>query len=71
MIQELLCTFAKPRSNVLVPFAGSGNTLLAAANLGMKALGFDLGEEYKNAYVIKVEANLPPDYHSYKKGEDE
>lgn len=54
MMQDILECFAPPSARIVVPFAGSGNTLLAANNLGMTAVGFDLSTEYKNAYVQKV-----------------
>ena len=44
-----------PKSNhLLVPFLGSGASLLAAANLGMRGVGFDLGREFKECYSIRV-----------------
>jgi hypothetical protein len=42
-------------SKVLVPFAGSGNTLIAAALNKMMPIGYDLTEEYRNSYVLKCE----------------
>jgi site-specific DNA-methyltransferase (adenine-specific) len=55
MIQDILDTFAKPGSNVLVPFLGSGNTLIAAYHQKMNAFGFELNEGYKNSYMVNVE----------------
>ena len=54
LIQELLSTFCNPGARILVPFAGSGTTLLAAQSLNMTAVGFDLSKEYKDRYIIKV-----------------
>lgn len=53
MMIDILTTFAQPNSNVLVPFAGSGNTLIAAAQNQMIPIGFDLTEEYYESYIIK------------------
>ena len=58
MIADILTTFAQPNANVLVPFAGSGNTLIAAAQNQMIPIGFDLTEEYYESYIIKVHKML-------------
>lgn len=69
LIQEILSTFAWQGASVLVPFLGSGNTLLAASNLGMSAFGYDLSKEYKNSYITRVVSNAPGQYKSYRGGE--
>lgn len=66
LIQEILTTFVDVGSRVVVPFAGSGNTLLACANLGMDGIGWDLTEEYHTTYILKVHKDRPPGYKSYK-----
>jgi site-specific DNA-methyltransferase (adenine-specific) len=66
MIQDVLQTFAWEGARLLVPFLGSGNTLLAAANLGITGLGFDLAQEYKDAYTLRVLEGRPQAYRSYK-----
>jgi len=55
MISDVITTFAFEGSKVLVPFAGSGNTLIAAALNKMMPIGYDLTEEYRNSYVLKCE----------------
>lgn len=70
MIQDLLQTFCWESGRVLVPFAGSGNTLLAAANLGMTAIGTDLTQEYKDSFIVRVHESAPPRYKSYAKEEE-
>ena len=55
LIEEILDSLAGPLSTVLVPFLGSGNTLRAAYNLGMKAMGFDKNGEYKERFMLAVE----------------
>lgn len=66
---EVLTTFAPPGSNVLVPFAGSGNTILAANNLNMKATGFDLSQQYKDTFIVKVYEGTPGAFASYRRKE--
>lgn len=64
LYEEIISTFTQQGGRLLVPFAGSGNSLLAGANLGFEVLGFDLSQEYKNEYTLKVAANRPPNYSS-------
>lgn len=54
LIQELLQTFAAPNSRVIVPFAGSGKTLIACAIEKMLPIGYDLVGEFKDKYVIEI-----------------
>jgi len=58
MIRDILTTFTGPNSRVLVPFAGSGNTGIAAAKELMIPIMFDLEQSYKDGYIIKVEELL-------------
>lgn len=67
LIEEILDTFAFPGSIVQVPFAGSGNTLLAAHNLNMTAYGYDLSEEYKKSFSAKVLEQKEGKFKSYLK----
>lgn len=66
LVQDILQTFGFAGARVLVPFLGSGNTLLAAANLGMQPFGYELSGEYKDDYVLKVTGSRPTAYRSYK-----
>lgn len=54
LMGDILTTFAAPNANVLVPFAGSGNTLIAAAKNNMVPIGFDLTKEYHEGYSVRV-----------------
>ncbi len=47
---------AKPGAVVLDPFLGAGTTLVAAARLGLRGIGFELDAEYGNAAVRRLEA---------------
>lgn len=54
LIKEILETFTVPTAKVWVPFLGSGNTILAADELGMEASGWDLSEQYRDAYLARL-----------------
>jgi len=55
LIQEILRTFTKPNSRVIVPFAGSGKTLIACAMENMLPIGYDLLGDFKDSYTIQVQ----------------
>ncbi len=54
LMREVYETFAMPGSRLLIPFLGSGNGLLAAAELNISALGFEKSREYKDAFLVKA-----------------
>lgn len=54
MMKDIYETFAFPGSRILIPFLGSGNGLIAAYQIGMTALGFELGKGYKDSFLVKV-----------------
>lgn len=54
MMKEILTTFSWEGARVLVPFAGSGNTLIAAFESKMFPLGFDLSKAYKDGFVTNI-----------------
>jgi DNA modification methylase/ParB-like chromosome segregation protein Spo0J len=54
MIRDVLTTFGKPGAKVLIPFLGSGNSLIAAAKDKMIPFGFELSKIYKESFIIKV-----------------
>lgn len=68
MIMEVLSTFCDAGSIIMVPCLGSGNTLLAAHNLGMSGFGFEVDSYYRDAYIIKVNKGTVGQYRSYKQG---
>jgi len=55
---DILTTFAPEGSRVLVPFAGSGNTILAAYENKMTAVGTDLGVIHKESYIERLLTTL-------------
>lgn len=55
LIKEVLETFTNPNSNILVPFLGSGNTLIAAHLAKMKGIGYELSKPYRDSYLVKLE----------------
>lgn len=65
LMQDVLQTFCMEGSRILVPFLGSGNTILAAANLNLTAFGCDLSQEYKDAFTVRVFTGKPGEYRSY------
>lgn len=54
LMKELYDVFAFQGSRVLIPFLGSGNGLLAAHQLGMSAVGFELSKGYKDSFLVKA-----------------
>lgn len=67
LIQDILSTFCHYGQRVFVPFLGSGNTLLAAANLKLTAFGCDLSKGYKDGYILRVQKGIYGQYRSYDK----
>ena len=54
LMVDILTTFTPEGSRILVPFAGSGNTILAAYQSKMTAIGFDIGQLNKDAYITRL-----------------
>ena len=54
LIRDLCRTFALPGATVLSPFLGSGNTIIAAYQEGMKCFGWDLSEATRLDYLRNV-----------------
>ena len=54
LMLDILETFVNPGSRIVVPCAGSGNTMLAGFRYKCTCIGFDPSEEYKKDYVLKV-----------------
>ena len=54
LIQELLNVFTIENQQVVVPFAGSGRTMIEAWKLKRPAVGYDLSEDYRNGYLEAI-----------------
>lgn len=54
---ELLETFMQPSQVCLIPFLGSGVTLRACYDYGVKGMGCDLSAEYKDKFLLAVEGD--------------
>lgn len=54
LIEQLIRTFTPPGGKVLSPFVGSGVTLLAAANQGVNAVGYELHKKHKDNFTLRV-----------------
>lgn len=63
---DILSCFCPPAGTIAVPCCGSGNTMLAANNLGMKAVGWDLAKENKDSYTLKVKSGELRNFKTYK-----
>lgn len=55
LIEAILETLSAGMDSVFVPFLGSGNTLRACYNRGLKCFGFDLDDKYKDKFLLNVE----------------
>lgn len=65
MYMDLLEVFALPGQRLAVPFLGSGNTLLAAENLGIQGFGYEMSPDRKDGFTLKVFNSRPGEYKSY------
>ena len=66
LMEDIYLTFASPGARILIPFAGSGNGILAAYNVHMTAFGYDLSKAYRDGFVVRADRSVPPNYRSYR-----
>jgi len=52
--KDILYTFARTEQMLVVPFLGSGNTLIAAKQLGMSAFGFEIEKKFKSRFMYNL-----------------
>lgn len=60
LMRKLIEQFTDPGETILDPFAGSGTTLLAARQLGRKAIGIELNEEYVKVAIDRLTIGVKP-----------
>lgn len=60
LLERLIEIFTDPGDVVIDPCAGSATTLLAAANLGRKAYGFEVNKQFYNGAKDKVLKCIQP-----------
>lgn len=69
---DLMChigsTFSEQGSKWCVPFAGSNNTALAAADHSSSCISFDIYQEHKDAFITKVYEAKPGGYAKWHRG---
>lgn len=54
LMKEIYSTFTFPGSNILIPFLGSGNGIIAANEIDMSAIGFELSREFRDSFLVRV-----------------
>jgi site-specific DNA-methyltransferase (adenine-specific) len=54
LMTDIYDTFAFTGSRVLIPFLGSGSGIIAANNLGMTPVGFELSKSYRDSFLVKL-----------------
>lgn len=54
LMEDILNTICRPGNRIMVPFLGSGVTLIAAYKLQMTGFGWDLGEKNRESFLNDV-----------------
>lgn len=54
LIMDIYKTFSTPGANILSPFLGSGNDILAAIHMHRSCRGWDLNDEVRKRYLVRA-----------------
>ena len=54
LMKDIYETFAFPGSRLLIPFLGSGSGLIAADEVGMSGVGFELSKANRDSFLVKI-----------------
>lgn len=54
LMKDIYQTFLPPSSQILIPFLGSGNGIIAAAESKMRAEGAELAESFREAFIARI-----------------
>lgn len=55
LVSRLLDSYTSCNGEIVLdPFAGSGTTLIAATEKNMSAIGLDINEEFRDAYISRI-----------------
>jgi len=58
LMMEIFQTFSAPGQRYMIPCLGSGVSLFAGHQCGMTGFGYDLAEDFKKSFILKVQENL-------------
>lgn len=70
LIEELLNRLGTGMQNVFIPFLGSGATLRACYNVGFRGFGYDISDEYKKRFMLKVDGDISAISYGYTETDD-
>lgn len=73
LMLEIIETFClvTPQMKVMIPFLGSGATLRACYNYGIRGFGWDLNPEYRDKFLLAVEEDTKALNKDTKETEDD